>query len=89
MIATRLLRKLCQRHIVALCAGLATTMAVATEPQDDPLIATSACDDELSRNTARKLFAFVERQFDAYRNAKPLEVKVIEESWEDSPSLLR
>lgn len=88
MIFESVFRRLCQRPIMVTGALLALMMAVpqasAAEQQDDALIVTSACDEERSRATATKLFEFVERQFDPYRNAKPLEVKVLEEAWEDA-----
>jgi len=78
---------LCRRPIVMMGALVALTMAAsqasAAEQQDDALRVTSACDEALSRATATKLFEFVERQFDPYRNAKPVEVKVLEEAWDD------
>ena len=87
MITASLLRRLCQRHIMVMGGSMALTMALphsgAAEPQANPLLVTSACDEERSRATAKKLFEFAERQFDPYRKAKPLEVKVIEEMWDD------
>ena len=81
------LRKLCQRHIVEMGISLALTMAFSQASvagqQDDALLVTTACDEERSQATATKLFEFVERQFDPYRNAKPLEVTVLEEAWDD------
>lgn len=79
-----LLRRLCRRHVVAMGGSLALAMALAhsgaAKPQADPLLVTSACDEERSRATAKTLFEFAERQFDPYRTAQPLEVKVIQET---------
>jgi len=87
MSATSLLRRLCQRHTVVIGAALALAMAFAqasaAEQQDDALHESSACDEERSREIATRLFEFIERQFDPYRNANPLEVKILEEAWDD------
>lgn len=66
-----------------LALTLAASQSRAAGQQDDALLVTSVCDEEVSRATATKLFAFVERQFDPYRNAQPLEVKVLDEAWDD------
>jgi hypothetical protein len=67
----------------ALALTMAFAQASAAEQQDDAFHVTAACDEERSRETARKLFEFMQRQFDPYRNTKPLEVKVLEETWAD------
>lgn len=87
-------RRLFQRRMVVASAALALAMtsvcANAAEQKDDALRVTSACDIDRSRVTATKLFEFVERQFDEYRDVDPLEVEVLEEAWDDgrSPSFI-
>lgn len=87
-------RRLFLRRLVVASAALTLAMvsvcANAAEQKDDALRVTFACDIERSRVTATKLFEFVEREFDAYRDANPLEVEVLEEAWDDgrSPSFI-
>lgn len=80
--------KLRPRSIAVTCVALALTMVLACEnavaQQDDAFRVTSECDEALSRVTATKLFEFMERKFDPYRNAQPREVRVIEEKWGDN-----
>lgn len=83
------LRTFCNRWAIVLSAALTPTMAFsqscADQQQDNASVATVVCDTERARATAIKLFEFAERRFDRVRNAKPLEVKILEEHWEEDP----
>lgn len=69
--------------VASLAATIAFVWANAVGQQDDAFLMTAAGHEERSRETAKRLFEFVERQFDSYKDAKPIEVTVLEEVWED------
>lgn len=78
--------------LLAICLSAAmalqsfATPVAAVQVGEDPLLVTAICDEAKSRETALKLFGYVEKHFAKFKNVKPLKEQVsVEKLYDDGP----